>query len=157
MGPGQQVPSVLRVLVYPPMLSPHASPRQNTKSSAMESSSWIPCPVLVLNKWLKSSEEEVIPFTWKMYLPFEKVQLIWFASLCIWSPFASVLKLIYFTVLTPVTRFWAWWIKPWDSPSIFKEACQELWPGHHLRGPGFGTLTWPISVQSNHNHLKRCF
>ena len=63
MGPGQQVPSVLRVLVYPPMLSPHASPRQNTKSSAMESSSWIPCPVLVLNKWLKSSEEEVIPFT----------------------------------------------------------------------------------------------
>lgn len=47
----------------PPMLSPYAGPGQSTKSSAVESSSWIPCPVLVLNKWLKSSEEEVIPFT----------------------------------------------------------------------------------------------
>ena len=48
---------------FPPMLSPRAGPGQNTKSSAVELSSWILCPVLVLNKWSKSSEEEVIPFT----------------------------------------------------------------------------------------------
>lgn len=87
---------------FPPVLSPGAGLDQNLKTSASGIKFMDTPPCALCWTMVKEPREgdHHSSLTLKIYFPFERVQLIWFASVCIWSQFIAVLKLTYFKVWT---------------------------------------------------------